>query len=329
MNKKPRIPAIEFARVLAMFLVMTIHTPTGDDPSQPTSAFMVRGFLACGAVPLFFILSGYFAAKKIAEPSVSIKFYAKDKWHSLMFPFLLWNGVTLFFVFVLKATPISSILRGTGAYFNVEPTFQSILAAIFGIGRYPIVYQFWFLRDLIIVSFASFIILRIIPKIPLLPWFFFLIPNQISYSMGYFLIGHGLSAILNPSTFPNRSACFVFIILWLCAGLSAYYGLINIPEPILSIGSASFILLLAITATPSPISSWVIFCAPAVMFVYATHEPLQSIFSKIFQIWGLDGRVADYAYILIPMLAFPICTATYFSMRKVAPNLTRIFCGGR
>jgi len=148
-----------------MFFVMFIHSPGNADMQTAPEIFLLKGFISSGAVPVFFLLSGYFGARKIDLKSVSPGHYIQEKIHTLIIPFLFWNSAVLVLVFTVKYFHMDSAFRGSGAYFDVSPNASSIGAALFGIGRCPIVYQFWFLRDLIVVVFLAFVLCRYFPII--------------------------------------------------------------------------------------------------------------------------------------------------------------------
>ena len=58
-----RTMSFDILRVLGMFFVMLIHTPMpACDGAAGTLARVLKDFIAPGAVPMFFLLSGYLSA---------------------------------------------------------------------------------------------------------------------------------------------------------------------------------------------------------------------------------------------------------------------------
>ncbi|OYW77446.1 MAG: hypothetical protein B7Z37_04195 [Verrucomicrobia bacterium 12-59-8] len=165
--KTKRVAVLDIVRVVGMIFVMFIHSPIKEELKGSPEVFLLHSFFASGAVPIFFLLSGYLGAKRIRSDQFSWFAYAKDKLNSLIIPFLFWNVLVILLVFVAKATGLSTVFQGNGSYFDLQFSVSSIATALFGIGRAPIVYQFWFLRDLIIVSFLAVIVCRRLPNIPL------------------------------------------------------------------------------------------------------------------------------------------------------------------
>jgi hypothetical protein len=198
-----------------------------------------------------------------------------------------------------------------------------------GIGRTPIVYQFWFLRDLIIATFLAFFLCRHVPKIPLLPWLFFFIPLPVAASLGYYLLGYQLHSYLLPGKFPTVHVSFLYCACWLLMGIGVLVNMIVIPFPLQQIGSAAFIFMLAIIAAANSLTARLSILGSAVFFVYAAHEPLQTILSKSWQILHIPAYGTFLCFLLIPAVVFPLCVVTYRILRNLAPRLTAFVTGGR
>lgn len=308
---------------------MFIHSPvTGDIKSQP-DVFILKSFLASGAVPVFFLLSGYLGGRKIQSSEFRFSGYAKEKLHTLVVPFLFWNFLTLSLVFAAKASGHASAWRGNGAYFDVELSAPSIISALCGIGRPPIVYQFWFVRDLIIVSFAAVVVCRLLPKIPLLPWLFFLIPFSISSSLAFYLVGDQLRTYLPPEKFPNVRSSTLYCLCWLLIGVATLLGFISIRSPLEEIGSASFILMLAVIFSATRFGRRIALLGPATFFIYATHEPLVTIVGRTWYILKFPLYGSSFCFLLIPAVVFSICTCAYLILNKTCPRIMAVATGGR
>lgn len=324
-----RIAVLDILRVVGMLFVMFLHSPVDGDAKSSPAIFLLKGYFAIGAVPVFFLLSGYLGAKSLEKPTLQISAFARNKFRTLIVPFLFWNILVLALVFSAKGSGLASAFFGKGAYFNVEFSLSSIMCALFGIGRHPIVYQFWFLRDLIVISFAAFILCRWLPRIPLLPWFFFFMPIPMASSLGYYLLGHHLHGILPPERFPKVHLSLLFCLCWFGMGLGVLVGLVNITYPIQEVGSACFILMIAIALSTTRWSQKLAFFGSAVFFIYATHEPLQTIIAKVWQALGIPYYGSLFCFFLIPLIAFFICVVVYFFLCKTAPHLMSIATGNR
>jgi fucose 4-O-acetylase-like acetyltransferase len=325
----PRNVTLDLLRVIGMFFVMLNHSPGDPDIKTAPGIFFLKGFLVCGAVPVFFLLSGYFGARRIDSTSLSAKDYVQEKARTLIIPFLFWNAAVLLLVLLAKYAGWDSSFRGGGAYFDVNFSALSIGSALTGIGRLPIVYQFWFLRDLIVVVFVAFLLCRHVPKIPLLPWFFFLIPLPMASSLGYYLLGHELHSYLPPEQFPSFRSSILYCAGWSLMGIGVIAGIIAVPRLLQEIGSAAFIFMLTIVASRSPFVARISALGPAVFFVYATHEPLQTIISKEWQSHHLPAYGTLFCFLLIPTTVFAVCAVAYVILRKISPGPLAFATGGR
>jgi len=325
----PRNAVLDLVRVVGMFFVMFIHSPFDADIKIAPGIFFLKSFLAVGAVPVFFLLSGYLGARKIDSAAVSAKVLFLEKWRSLVVPFLFWNSALLSLIFLLKSIGLESVFKGSGTYFDVNCSISSILSALFGIGRFPIVYQFWFLRDLIVAFLFAFLLCRFFPKIPLLPWFFFFIPLPMASSLGYYLLGHQLYYSLPPEKFPSFRLSILYCACWCVAGAGILLQIVYIPYPLQQIGSATFIFMLANVFGGVSLFARLSVLAPAVFFIYATHQPLQSIAAKAWQSLHIPAYGTSLCFIFVPAIVFPLCAVSYYLLRSVSPRLLAFATGGR
>ena len=324
-----RIAVLDILRVIGMIFVMLIHSPVDGDANSSPTIFILKKYLASGAVPVFFLLSGYLGSKSLQSPTLRISAFAKNKLNTLIIPFLFWNFLVLALVFAAKAGGLASVVRGSGAYFDVEFSLTSIVCAIFGIGRSPIVYQFWFLRDLIVISFVAFFLCRALPRMPLLPWFFFFIPLPMASSLGYFLLGHHLHGVLPPERLPRVRSSLLFCLCWFGMGIGVLAGLVSIPYPLQQIGSAAFLLMVAIALSTVRWSDRLALLGPAIFFVYAIHEPLQTIVARVWQLLNIPYYGSLFCFLLIPAFVFSICVVSYLLLCKIAPQPMSIATGNR
>lgn len=324
-----RIATLEILRVVAIVFVMFIHSPVNGDARSSPTIFLLKEFFACGAVTVFFLLSGYLGAKSLQTPELQFSAFTRNKIRTLIIPFLFWNLLVITFVFIAKTSGLTSSFRANGAYFDVEFSLPSIACAILGIGRWPIVYQFWYLRDLIVISFVTFVLCRALPRMPLLPWFFFLLPIPIAQSLGFYLLGHHLHSIVPPERFPKLRSSLLFCICWFSISIAVLVELVKIPYLIQQIGSACFIMMIAIALSATRLSQQFTLLGSTTFFVYATHEPLQTIIAKTWQALNIPLYGSLFCFLLIPTSVFFICIIVYFLLYKIAPQLLSIATGSR
>ncbi len=323
-----RSSSLDLTRILGMFFVMFIHSSFIEDGNRSMVHYCLKSFIASGAVPVFFLLAGYLSAKNMDSPTLGFSGFIEKKAKTLIIPFLFWNSLALILVFIAKLTGISSAFQGNGAYFDVAGTPFSILSALLGLGRQPIVYQFWFLRDLIVVSIISFLFRRAVPKIPFLPWMLFLVPIPMASSMAFYLLGYSMKKI-TAAELPKQNSCVLYCLLWIILGVEQFFAHVTIPSPIQQLGSAAFIFMLAHILSYHSWGTKLSTVGASVFFIYAAHEPLQTIMAKSWQILGVPGYGSLGCFLLIPATSFLICLVGYKGLKKITPKLMPVITGGR
>ena len=145
--------------------VLTLFKPNAF--SEWTQLFISQGLAHC-AVPLFFLFAAFLQAKKNDSYSVLLKKRAK----SLLLPYVIW--ITLYFLYPHFAKYILSIIRPQilkhpdDIFTNW--TFIDWIHKIFGYAKKDpnpnFAGQFWFIRDLLILTVLSPVFKAIIKKFP-------------------------------------------------------------------------------------------------------------------------------------------------------------------
>ncbi|HSJ05008.1 MAG TPA: acyltransferase [Verrucomicrobium sp.] len=323
-----RNEVLDLVRVIGIFCIMLCHSPF-EGESEHYGFRYVRGFLACGATPAFFLLSGYLGSRKLKNVTTSFGMLLKEKWRTLVVPFLFWSTLVLCLVGVIKATGWADSLSRHGSYFAVEGTPGSLVSAFFGIGRPPIAYQLWFVRDLFLVNLVAFVLVRRLPRIPFLPWYLLFIPLPFCRSLGFFLLGLQLASVVPLEKFPGARQSFLSAACWSLVGWAFVSRWMEIPQPLVQLGSAMFILMTALILGRLPWARVLAAAGPGVFFVSATHEPLQTVLGRLWQKAGLTGYGTFFCFLAIPLLTYPICLAAYFLASRWWPGWTAMVTGGR
>ncbi|MDD5712648.1 MAG: acyltransferase, partial [Smithellaceae bacterium] len=325
-----RFQAIDLARVIGILLVMLGHsTLTSVDAKETLPYYLIITYLGYGGVlPLFFMLSGYFAAYKIDDDRVSVFSYYANRVKALVIPFLFWNALVLAIVFAVKAVA-SPMLRGHGFFFDVQPTFVSAIDALLGIGRLPIVYQLWFVRDLIIVSFVALPFCRVMPKSPVWPFLFMLVPIDQVQWLGCFLLGY--YAMRLPSFNYNIKNVGVALVLWACLGVALFFQLVSLYQPMFMIVNALAMLGFSFLLSSLRISKAATsLLAPAVFFLYCIHEPTETLVARIWAGLHLPYYGSLFCWFVIPWgIVLPIAMVAFKMMSRYTPRLLTVMTGGR
>jgi hypothetical protein len=229
----------------------------------------------------------------------------------------------------IKLLELDSIFRGAGAYLDLDPTFCSVFSALFGIGRMPIVYQFWFLRDLFVVSLLAFAIIRYLPGSAMLLWLLFFIPAPMASSLGYYLLGHQLFFTMPPERFPALGINWGYCILWTLIGGALVLGKAIVAYPLLNIGSAAFIFSSALIASTFPLIARFSKYGPSIFFVYAVHEPTQTVLARLLRVDQMSNCRSLACFVFIPPITFLLCHALLRLCERTIPQLLVIATGGR
>jgi hypothetical protein len=112
-------------------------------------------------------------------------------------------------------------------------------------------------------------------------------------------------------------------------GAGVVLGSITISYPFQQIGSAAFIFMLAVGFSSTSFAPRLSAIGPSVFFVYAIHEPLQTIIAKTWQSLQIPAYGTLFCFLLIPATVFPLCVIAYSILRRMTPQLMVFATGGR
>src|SRR5436190_10162851 len=109
-----RIASLDITRVFAIGFVMLIHShPVGEWLQNPV-VFLLKNFIAAGAVPIFFLMSGYLGAPELESESLTGPEYFRKKWRSLVVPYLFWSSVVVILVLACRVSGLEARFREQG-----------------------------------------------------------------------------------------------------------------------------------------------------------------------------------------------------------------------
>ena len=156
-------------RFLLIVLVVFIHANLKVDVAlnyyhydfiQPKWIEVFKNFvcdtLGGAAVPLFFLFASYLQFSKDDKYSVLLRKRSK----SLLLPYVLWTAITIVLYFVAQSipqtapffmNPINIVRNWNGLDWIKVFTYHNLAGDL----KNPLVYQFWFLRDLMIFILLS------------------------------------------------------------------------------------------------------------------------------------------------------------------------------
>lgn len=296
--------------------------------------------LTSPCVPLFFFISGFLFFAK--NGSFNVKEYVQKlqkRACTLLVPYIFWNAVVLsYFAFMHKFTP--GLINPE--YINVYTyTWQDWLLSFYNFpGGQPVCFQFWFLRDLMVMVVCSPIVFfvskygkRILPIVLATLW----------------LCDKGLFPMQTAVTFFTLGSCFS-IHKWDFSRLASRYWKIALSVWLVSIIvrlwfhcediynmysttvlSGSVVYMYAASICKPQHRSIAQFLATSGFFVYAFHGFPIGVVLKILN--GTMHPVSDVAFLMLYVVSFTIIMVVslglYYTMRKFMPMLTAIITGGR
>ena len=296
------------------------------------------------AVPLFFIMSGYFFFLGFEWSLDQYKAKLRTRTNSLLIPFLFWNVLTLLLIALAQSFPAaSSYLSGKHGTIDSLGIYD-YLNCIFGITRDPISYQFWFIRDLMILILLAPLFVLILKKIPVI---------FISFLLVIWLLG------LRWFDIPSITAIFFFSFgaFWAISKRDLFcldrygkvfllaYGIILIVDIatkdgefhdyihrvgiLLGIVAAFYATKLALGS--KKIAGFLLWASSCSFFVFAMHEPALTITKRMtYRFVAPDSdATALLLYFLLPILVIAAAMLCYHGLKALVPKFLSIISGGR
>jgi fucose 4-O-acetylase-like acetyltransferase len=303
------------------------------------------GIVTAIAVPLFFLFSAYFLYIKEQKYTPVLK----KKSRTILLPYILWHILIIGFYFVVSTLPF------TRQYFSPEKPISTWklfdwVEAFVGyyskmeIGdpkSYPFIYQFWFLRDLIILNIFFVGIKKLIDKFPLstLVLSFVLWANNIViyivspealffFTLGYYVVKYNIGIIyIDKINTLDLSAIYGITIIM------EYFFIESMPilHKINIIIGCMFLLKISRYLIENiklyKILAWL---EKYQFIVYAIHGVIIPQLLKIYiRIIPLNGVYILLGYFL--MILFGVFVSLFFGiiMKKLFPKIYGTLTGGR
>lgn len=304
---------------------------------------LVTAAIARIAVPLFFLMSGLLFFRGTRFSLAVYRARLRSRGRSLLIPFLFWNLALAALVAIAQTTPaLAPFFNSQNLAVRDMSPFQ-LLDAVLGITRYPIAYQFWFIRDLMLLALASPLIwlaARYLarPVLIVLLWAWLVNVWPVTMPAGeptlFFFIG-AMVAIRNGSLFAVDRISWWIAPLFVLA-LGGYYLEHDT-------GAMDYLLRLAIAlgvVLALKASRWMAasdrwrgpltWLGNTSFFIFAVHEPLVTLGKKLaFRFLPLTAGTILTTYALLPLLVIGMALAAYWTLLKTVPGALRVMTGGR
>ena len=298
------------------------------------------------AVPLFFLISGYLYFVGFDGSFATYLTKTVRRVGTLLVPLLFWN------LLVIGLFVLGQSLPATSGYFNADNgrildlTPFAFVDTLVGITHYPLAYQFWFIRDLIVIALFAlplhWVLRRTGPVVPavLLVWWLFN-PLRLPFltvpaleATTFFTIGAWLAMAARP-LFPPVTWLRWLTPLYLAFLTCNVATRMTTGQTILYcvtilIGIVFVLALTSLVRPGSRLSRALVTLSLASFFVFAAHEPLMTLCRKlIYRALPASQATIFTAYALLPLALAAILVAVYFALRRIAPRFTAIISGGR
>lgn len=303
----------------------------------------VTGSISRVAVPLFFLMSGFLFFRGIRFSLAAYRTKLRARIHSLLIPFLFWNLALFALVAIAQSVPVlAPFFNSQNQAFRDMSAFQMV-DAVFGLTRYPIAYQFWFIRDLMLLVLGSpliWVAVRYLawPTLALLAvlWLGYIWPFMMPEGEPVlFFYAGAMVAIRGGSLFAvDRVSWWVAplfpLLLW---GFATRHGgewTNYLLRPAVLVGVVLALKASRWMAESERRRDVLVRLGATSFFVFAVHEPLVTIGKKVaFRMLPLTAQSVLTVYALLPILVIGMALSAYWLLLKTVPGFLRFITGGR
>ncbi len=296
--------------------------------------------LARIAVPLFFLMSGYFFFLDFtwSWKGFGQKLAARAK--TLLLPFLFWTVLAVAIRFVGQSLPVvKDYFAGVPVVADL-PAYQ-LTNAVFGFTWAPVAYHFWFIRDLMLLMLLSPLIILLLRylALPFLGGVFFLwitvnwpiytpdAAGVLFFSLGGYLAMKGKSLFL----FDRYGKWFVLAYFPLLLADVLWYDTPCLHRCGIVVGLVAILFGSKFVLAGERLKNALLWLSGSSFFVYAAHEPLLGIARTLaFQFLPLNWPYTVLLiYLFVPLAVVAGLVAVYTVLGACIPRALRIVTGGR
>jgi Acyltransferase family len=320
---------------------------------QPVAMFTeltIVGLWARLATPLFFLFSGYLLYRGETVDKSAWIAKLKSRVPRLGAPYLIWNGAVFFMYWVGQSIPTVSPFFTKPEYEIAKLDWWRRVDLLLGITRFPIDYQFWFIRDLlvlIVVSPVLWLAVRYvrIPAIGLLVllWGGWVgeVPTLVApRALLFFTVGLAFAQASDARLrIPQHSALVIVFVgsTILDAGLHTFLPAGRFDEALGLLSKANICLGICAAWT---LAGWLRQSAGAegllnylkqyAFFIFAAHEPLLMTLKKLsFQVLGHDTSAQFLAvYLGTACVTALACLGSGILLEYLSPLVFRVLTAG-
>ncbi len=312
---------------------------------------IVQNFIGQGivriAVPTFFLISGYLFFYNFEPSMEKWKYKFKSRFKSLFIPYVIWCTGWLIILFLVELVPIGRVIFSDRiiADYSLKELFINTYI-------YPLPYQFWYIRSLmldVILAPVFYYIIKSLGKksLPILVvvWFLYPISEMLggiwilqvfNYPFTIFAIGAALAihkVDLHFKDIENKHVVVLGVLYILAcvvrtALMYTELPLLDLAENVLILFGVPFMWLLY-DRMPS-IKDRKIDIAKYGIFIYFFHIPFQSILKKMWFIVMPTGDVSSLIiFFIAPVISILVCIVFAMFLRRYMNKIYMVLTGGR
>ncbi len=300
--------------------------------------------LARIAVPLFFLMSGYFFFLDFTWSLRGFGQKLATRVKSLLLPYLFWTISVVVIRFLGQSLPaVKSYFDGDGGLLANLSAYD-LVNAVLGLTRAPEAYHFWFIRDLMLLMLLSPLILILLRYVALpylsvvfLVWITAIWPIYVPdvvgvlfFSLGSYLALQGKSLFI----FDRYGKWFVLVyipvlladVIWYDAPFNVCLHRCGIVIGLVAILIGSNLIL-----ANERLKNILLWLGGSSFFVYAAHEPLLGIARTVaFQVLPLNWPLTVLLiYLFVPLGVVAVLVALYTLLVAYIPGALKVVTGGR
>jgi len=351
-----RLSILRFPLIVGVVLIhsggATMNFADGSSGSEELLLFfnLIQNFLSDGiarvAVPLFFLMSGFLFFLNVNWSIDKFKEKVVSRVHTLVIPFLFWNLLVMGIFFIAQTVPQTKIyFSGTNqsiATYNLFDFFNNLL----GLTKSPISFQFWFIRDLIVMVLLTPLLILIFKNKVLATLVLFLmsylwlldiwplyIPSLAA--VYFFYIGSYISKFKIDIFSMDHYGCnisllyFAFLIV---DSLTKSYDINQVLHHTgIILGVITALYFSKLVSGKIRIKNLLLRLSACSFFIFALHEPLLTILKKlIYKLLSPESELAIiFIYFFAPLVIIFTLLFIYKILNKLVPRQLNVVVGGR
>jgi surface polysaccharide O-acyltransferase-like enzyme len=317
-------------------------TQTFETPLYVTKIKELAGAFTGIAVPLFFLISGFLLYVK--EPKFLENLNKKCR--TILLPYILWAILVILFLFTAQSFSFTKPYFANLIVRNFSPIdWVGVFLGHFGkfaeTHGHPLVYQFWFLRDLFVLNLLFLIIKKIVDRFPggALVLFFILWTGGVNiyivssaalffFTLGYYIVKYNIKYkhLDNIKAFDMA----VMYITTIIASLFFRERLTIISSINIIVGIMFFIKLSSGFIKKSRMYNILAWLEQYAFWVYAMHGITIAVMIKLsVKIMPMNGIWLLVHYFVVTLLCIFILLGIGIIFRKIFPKIFSILTGGR